>query len=172
MFGPLLHLFSVICDLLGGLGELFSRVCSLHRLENLSGFLIHLSLQARIVWFLLECFHRLCPLGILLLQLLISILRLFGQLTCDLFTATGHILGLSDLMVSHQGLRRLCLGQLSLSLFILLKIVLIDQLVKVRVHGTELLLGLLNLFGQLISFFLQRLLGRVRVGTLRLPCSR
>ena len=59
-----------------------------------------------------------------------------------------------------------------LPLRVLFEVVLIDQLIEVRVHRTELLLGLLNFLGQLIRLFLQRFLRSVWIGILGLSCSR
>ena len=169
LFGPLLLLLGVVGDLLSSLSKLFCGVGSLHRLESFSGFLIHLCLQSCVLWLLLQCFQRLVTLVVFLLKLLVSVFRFFGKLIGELFTSSGHILGLSDLVVAHERLGRLGFGQLSLPLLVFFKVVLVDELIEVWVHRSELLLSFLNLFDQLVGFLLERLLRSVRIGRLCLP---
>ena len=170
LLGPLLGLLGIVCDLLSGLRKLLCGIGLLCRLEYLSGFLIHLSLQACVVGFLLEGFHRLGPLGVLLLEFPIAILGFLGKLAGNLFATSCHVLGLSNLLISHQRLGGLCFGQLSLPLLVLFEVVLIDELIEVWIHRAELLLCLLHFFHELIGFLLDRFLRSVWIGALRLPC--
>ena len=134
--------------------------------------MIDLGLQSCILGFLLECLERFSSFGVFLLHFLIARFCLLAQLVGNLFAPSCHVLGLTNLLIAHQGLGGLGFGQLSLPLLVLFKWILIDELIQIRVHLTELLLRFLNFFHELIGFLLERLLRCIRVGSLGLPCCR
>ena len=153
--GPLLGLFGIVGDFLSGLRDLLGRIGSLHGLEYFSCLLIDLCLQPRILGFLLQSLHYFASLGIFLLQFPFARFGLFAQLIGNLLATSRHVLGLSNLLIAHQGLGGLGFGQLGLPLLVLFERTLIDELIQVWIHFTELLLGFLDLFHKLIGFLLE-----------------